>query len=442
MKKRAGLARALAMDPDVLFFDEPSAGLDPITSSRLDDLILNLRDGLGATIVIVSHELPSLFAIADDGMFLDAETRTAIAHGSPAALRDTCPDPQVEAFMRRERPEALVAGKGAGLKGVTNERARTDHSRRLRAGRPAARPGGGGLLRQVQLLQSGDPRRDRVPGTSIAGLSVGSAVTFRGVPIGSVESIAIQFDPRTSVALIPVIIRIEPERTKIERPSGTSGLELPELIKRGLRAELNVQSFVTGQSQIDLDFDPGSEPVLHPDISKLPEIPTRQSTIQKAKEQLSQLPLHELADNATNTLASLRGLSEKLDQDLPPLVESLKTTSDHSAQMVEAATQAIKDLQARMDTTLADVSRLSVSADTQMNQRGAELRTLLATTNQAMTQARDLLSEVRSATASRAPDRANLDAALRDIAAAAAALRGFAGDIERNPQLLLTGRRP
>lgn len=110
MKKRAGLARALALDPDVLFFDEPSAGLDPITSSRLDDLILNLRDGLGATIVIVSHELPSLFAIADDGVFLDAQTKTVIAHGSPAAMRDTCPDRQVEAFMRRERPEALAGG--------------------------------------------------------------------------------------------------------------------------------------------------------------------------------------------------------------------------------------------------------------------------------------------------------------------------------------------
>ncbi|WP_428542018.1 ABC transporter ATP-binding protein [Rhodopila sp.] len=109
MRKRAGLARALALDPDVLFFDEPSAGLDPITSSRLDDLIVNLRDGLGATIVIVSHELPSLFAVADDGVFLDAETKTAIAHGSPRALRDSCPNPQVEAFMRRERPEALHA---------------------------------------------------------------------------------------------------------------------------------------------------------------------------------------------------------------------------------------------------------------------------------------------------------------------------------------------
>ncbi len=103
MRKRAGLARALSLDPDVLFLDEPSAGLDPITSSRLDDLILNLRDGLGATIIMVSHELPSLFAIADDGVFLDAETKTAIAHGAPTSLRDTCDNPQVMAFMRRER---------------------------------------------------------------------------------------------------------------------------------------------------------------------------------------------------------------------------------------------------------------------------------------------------------------------------------------------------
>ena len=103
MRKRAGLARALALDPDILFLDEPSAGLDPITSSRLDDLILSLRDGLGATIIMVSHELPSLFAIADDGVFLDAQTRTAIAHGAPTAQRDTCSDPQVQAFMRRGR---------------------------------------------------------------------------------------------------------------------------------------------------------------------------------------------------------------------------------------------------------------------------------------------------------------------------------------------------
>ena len=110
MRKRAGIARALALDPDILFFDEPSAGLDPVTSKRLDDLILELRDGFGATIVIVSHELASLFAICDDGIFLDAATRTAIAHGAPRVLRDSCEHPTVRAFMARERPEQSSVG--------------------------------------------------------------------------------------------------------------------------------------------------------------------------------------------------------------------------------------------------------------------------------------------------------------------------------------------
>jgi phospholipid/cholesterol/gamma-HCH transport system ATP-binding protein len=105
MTKRAGLARALALDPAVLFLDEPSSGLDPITARRLDDLILDLREGFEMTIVLVSHDLPSLFAICDDGVFLDGETHTAIAHGAPKALRDHCDHPTVRAFMRRERAE-------------------------------------------------------------------------------------------------------------------------------------------------------------------------------------------------------------------------------------------------------------------------------------------------------------------------------------------------
>src|SRR4029077_4260015 len=79
MRKRAGLARAMALDPDILFFDEPSAGLDPLSSRRLDDLILELRDSLGATVVVVTHELASIFTIGDNSVFLDADARTQIA---------------------------------------------------------------------------------------------------------------------------------------------------------------------------------------------------------------------------------------------------------------------------------------------------------------------------------------------------------------------------
>ena len=101
LKKRAGLARAMALDPEILFFDEPSAGLDPISSKLLDDLILELRDSLGATIVVVTHELASIFAIGNNSVFLDPVTKTMIAEGDPKWLRDESPDPRVRTFLNR-----------------------------------------------------------------------------------------------------------------------------------------------------------------------------------------------------------------------------------------------------------------------------------------------------------------------------------------------------
>jgi phospholipid/cholesterol/gamma-HCH transport system ATP-binding protein len=106
MRKRAGLARAMALDPDILFFDEPSAGLDPLSSRRLDDLILELRDSLGATVVVVTHELASIFAIGDNGVFLDAETKTMLAVGNPKTLRDASPEPTIRAFLTRGEKDA------------------------------------------------------------------------------------------------------------------------------------------------------------------------------------------------------------------------------------------------------------------------------------------------------------------------------------------------
>ena len=102
MKKRAGLARAMALDPEILYFDEPSAGLDPLSSRRLDDLILELRASLGTTIVLVTHELPSIFELGDHAVFLDAEKKTMTAQGRPDELKDS-PDPKVRAFLSRGR---------------------------------------------------------------------------------------------------------------------------------------------------------------------------------------------------------------------------------------------------------------------------------------------------------------------------------------------------
>lgn len=105
MQKRAGLARAIALDPEVLFFDEPSAGLDPLSSARLDDLILKLRDSLGTTVVVVTHELASIFAIADRCLFLDAQTRRQGPIGHPDYLRDESDNEAVRTFLLRGETE-------------------------------------------------------------------------------------------------------------------------------------------------------------------------------------------------------------------------------------------------------------------------------------------------------------------------------------------------
>lgn len=104
MRKRAAIARAMALDPDTLFLDEPSAGLDPISSRLLDELVVHLRDSLGTTIVIVSHELYSILSICDNSVFLDTETSTMLASGDPRLLRDESDNRRVREFLTRGSP--------------------------------------------------------------------------------------------------------------------------------------------------------------------------------------------------------------------------------------------------------------------------------------------------------------------------------------------------
>lgn len=108
MKKRAGLARAIALDPDILFFDEPSAGLDPISAHMLDELILELRDSLGATVIVVTHELAGIFAIGNNSVFIDADAKTMLATGDPKRLLKECRHPTVHSFLTRGEAKTAV----------------------------------------------------------------------------------------------------------------------------------------------------------------------------------------------------------------------------------------------------------------------------------------------------------------------------------------------
>jgi phospholipid/cholesterol/gamma-HCH transport system ATP-binding protein len=107
MKKRAAIARAMALDPKILFLDEPSAGLDPVTSAQVDELILRLSQNLEMTFVIVTHELPSIFTVADRIIMLDKDEKTIIASGKPDELRDKSDNPWVRQFFNR-RAEAKI----------------------------------------------------------------------------------------------------------------------------------------------------------------------------------------------------------------------------------------------------------------------------------------------------------------------------------------------
>jgi phospholipid/cholesterol/gamma-HCH transport system ATP-binding protein len=118
MKKRAGLARAMALDPRILFFDEPSAGLDPVTSAELDEVILQINRSLGTTIVVVTHELPSIFRIAERVIMLDGPSRSIIAEGRPHELREHSRDPRVHAFFNRLPGASVRMEESHGYRGA------------------------------------------------------------------------------------------------------------------------------------------------------------------------------------------------------------------------------------------------------------------------------------------------------------------------------------
>jgi paraquat-inducible protein B len=257
-----------------------------------------------------------------------------------------------------------------------------------------------------------------------------------------VTRIVIEFDQKTHVAYIPVTIELDPDHVRITQEDTRDLKDMGKMVAMGLRAELDTQSIVTGQADIELDFNPAAPAVLHPSLARLPEIPTQESPLEKIKTAIGDLPLKELSDNANATLKSLRSLSDRLDTGLPPLLASLTATSDKSAMAIDGLMHAVTDLQGKVSVTLAAITILAGNGNTAMQQRSADLHVLLVSANRTMLQAHDVLGDVKGLTSDRAAARVNLEATLSDLAAAAASLRGFSSDVEHNPQLLLTGRRP
>lgn len=276
---------------------------------------------------------------------------------------------------------------------------------------------------------------------SVNGLGVGSPVTFRGVRVGAVSSVAIAFDPKNHQAHIPVKIRLAQSSVILPKGATRETAQISRWVAEGLRAEVVPMSLIADDSEIDLDFNRSVPARLHPQIVDLPEIPVDDAASGQIAQELSTLPLKDLVSNAVLTLQSVKKLSDSLGKSLPAVLDSTMRTSAKAGQAIDTAQTAIETLQTRIDVTLVGIDRLTGSADRQVNGRGADLHALLVSSNQAISNARDVLGNVKGMTDERSPDRANLEAALNDLSAASASLRGFASDIEQNPRLLLTGRK-
>jgi paraquat-inducible protein B len=277
---------------------------------------------------------------------------------------------------------------------------------------------------------------------SVAGLDVGAPVTFHGVRVGSVQSISIRYSADTMAARIPVFLELDPSKMTWEGKRSPNDLdEFARLARAGLRAELAQQSLVTGQLRIDLSFRPETPARTVGMMTDVPEIPTAPSDLAQFRDQITQLPLRELVDTAQRTLTSIGRLSDRLDTTLDPLAESARRTADTATQTLDTINGAVRELHTEAATTLHDLDGLLIDARHQLDARGGDLHRTLAAADGVARRAQTLLDSLNSLTEPRSPFRGDLEAALRDLAAGASSLRGFAETVERNPNALLMGRK-
>lgn len=291
----------------------------------------------------------------------------------------------------------------------------------------------------VHPFHHGQPA-DIVFNGSVSGLEVGAPVTFRGVPVGQVSAITIEYDPTYHLAYVRVQVMLQDGRVSFANAEGARP-SMAGWVAAGLKAQLVPTSLISGQTEINLDFIPSQPARLHPGLTDQPEIPAARGTAGPVAQQLSELDLEKLARDADLTLENVRRLTGLLSSSLPPFLQSATRSSVKAGQALDAARGAMNELVARVDVTLNSVNRFTDIGSRQLSGRGADLHALLVSSNQAVLQARDALSNVKGMTDRQSPARANLEQTLRDLSAASASLRGATADIEQDPALLIRGRR-
>ena len=250
---------------------------------------------------------------------------------------------------------------------------------------------------------------------SVSGLKVGAPVTFRGVQVGTVTHITIHADPKDMTTRIPVIIEIDP--ASIEVPGGYLDDQIPRMIKRGLRAKLELQSMVTGQLQIELDYMPDTKARLVGGKSKYPEIPTVPSTMSKFEKELEQIPIKEIGHRLSAVLASI----EKF-MDNPELNQSVHNLN-----------QTLVDMQ----KLLKDVDR---HVDPLLGSATAAIKNTTDATRPAIKEVERAFANIAALTGKGSEERKQLDRTLKELQTAARSIKVLAEYLERHPEALIHGK--
>ena len=212
------------------------------------------------------------------------------------------------------------------------------------------------------------------------------------------------------------------------------------MVAAGLRGELSLQSVVTGQMAVELALRPASGAAFSGVRGDLVEIPSARSDFERLRDEVTHLPLRELAGDTERTLHTVEHLAGTLDRSLPPLIASLQVTADGLHDTGPILKDSVETVRTEALRVIGHYDALSASLRTVVAARGPEVKRLLAPANQAADNARRVSATLDALTSDRSEDRLNLESSLRDLAAAADSLRGIAHDVEADPSLVLRGR--
>ncbi|HUK09455.1 MAG TPA: MlaD family protein [Stellaceae bacterium] len=284
-------------------------------------------------------------------------------------------------------------------------------------------------------------------GQSLAGLDVGSPVTFRGIKVGNVTNIKLEYDVAAQHLYIPVYIQIDPDKFQLLNGERSEN-NIQTLVQRGLRAQLEVQSLVTGQVNVNFDFHPGT-PItltgLDRSVQELPTVPSELSALKAsvagALDRISKLPLEKIADELSNVLQSADSTLKDVDAQVKPLGESFKSTSDQAGQVLANIDAQLKPLAESLRATSEQANKLLSNADADLPQLVAAAQQVMKSANIALSQADQTLRAAQNVVSPDAPVFYEITSTLREIKSAASSLRLLAEYLERNPNALLTGKK-